>query len=217
MAPRSRVTPSQRRALARLTALPSGRALYLAGGVAIAEHFGHRTSRDLDLFGPTDGLDLERFRAEVVGAERSVEVVSQSNAALHLRLEGADVDVVRYPYSSIAPSRVGRLGVPVASLRDLAAMKLAAIAKRGVRRDYWDLHVILTSRRSTLREALDDYRVKFGATESDLYHVLRAIGWFDDAERDAVMPRGMTPRLWSEVRASCERAATRELRRRALA
>ena len=40
--------------------------------------------------------------------------------------------------------------MPVASLRDLAAMELAAVAKRGVRREYWDLYEILTRTRLTL-------------------------------------------------------------------
>ena len=61
-------------------------------------------------------------------------------------------------------------------------MKLAAIARRGLRRDYWDLHTILTSSRSTtLARVLEDYKRKFGVAESDVYHVLRSLRWFDDA------------------------------------
>jgi hypothetical protein len=215
MAPRSVVPPSQRRALARLIALPSASELYLAGGLAIAIHLGHRTSRDLDLFGPAERVDLERIRSELVRSSGQVEVVSQSDAALHLRVEGADVDFVRYPYAPLTPPRKGEFGVAVASLRDLAAMKLAAIARRGVRRDYWDLYAILSSGRVTLRRALEDFQTKFGVAESDVYHVLRALGWFEDAERDEVYPRGLTQARWREIRTFCEQAAAREMRRRA--
>lgn len=215
MARRSIVPPSQRRALARLIALPSTGELYLAGGLAVAVHLGHRTSRDLDLFGPQERVDLERIRRELVRSSTQVEVVSQSDAAIHLRFEGADVDVVRYPYPPLTRPRKGELGIAVASLRDLAAMKLAAIARRGVRRDYWDLYAILSSGRVTLRRALDDFQQKFGVAESDVYHVLRALSWFEDAERDDVYPRGLTPTLWREIRAFCEDAAAREVRRRA--
>src|SRR5437899_2779036 len=41
------------------------------------------------------------------------------------------------------PSVEGPHRFPIASLRDLAAMKLAAIASRGLRRDFWDLYEIL--------------------------------------------------------------------------
>jgi hypothetical protein len=67
-------------------------------------------------------------------------------------------------------------------------MKLAAITKRGARRDYWDLHAMLTCSAVRLPRALDDYRRKFGVAESDIYHVLKALSWFDDAERDDVLP-----------------------------
>jgi hypothetical protein len=35
---------------------------------------------------------------------------------------------------------------------------------------------------------------------SDSYHVLRALTYFEDAERDPVMPRGPTQERWSEIR-----------------
>jgi hypothetical protein len=102
-------------------------------------------------------------------------------------------------------------------LRDLAAMKLAAIATRGIRRDYWDLHAILTSGRSTLRAVFDDYTQKYGVAESDLYHVLRALSWFEDAERDELLPRGLTKQHWRTIRAYFEGAARKEIERRARA
>lgn len=164
----------QRRALARLSALPVARELYLAGGTAVALHLGHRRSLDLDLFSREGAFDLEEARRELVDADARVEVVAQSDATLHVRLEGADVDIVRYRYPLLVrPTR--HIGIPVAALRDLAAMKLAAIAKRGLRRDFWDLHEILTSDAVSPSQLLDDYRAKFGTSEADIYHVLRSL------------------------------------------
>jgi hypothetical protein len=98
MAKGSVLPASQRNALVRLSALPIARELYLAGGVAASIHLGHRTSRDLDFFGYLPDLDLDRVRAEIFGRSRRVEVVARTDAALHLRFEGTDLDVVRYPY-----------------------------------------------------------------------------------------------------------------------
>ena len=94
-------------------------------------------------------------------------------------------------------------------------MKLAAIATRGIRRDFWDLHAILTSSRITLRRAFEDYTQKFGVSEVDVYQVVRALSWFEDAERDELLPRGLTTKHWRVIRAYFENAARHEIERRA--
>jgi hypothetical protein len=63
MADPTELPESQRRALDRLKPLAHTLGLYLAGGAAIAFHLQHRVSRDLDLFGSSPDLDLERVRA----------------------------------------------------------------------------------------------------------------------------------------------------------
>ncbi len=93
-------------------------------------------------------------------------------------------------------------------------MKLAAIAKRGIRRDFWDLHAMLTTGRLTVARAFADYQRKFGVAESDVYHVLRALSCFEDAERDELLPRGLTKGHWRVVRAYFEAAARKEIARR---
>jgi hypothetical protein len=209
----SPLTTEQRRALARLKRSGVLDDLYLVGGVAVAHHLGHRRSNDLDFFARARDIDLERLRrhaTESLGAE----VIAQSDVTLKLRVGGAMIDVVAYPYRALAPTRAGPEGVPVASLRDLAAMKLAAIARRGVRRDYWDLYEILTRSRLTLHGVCEDYLRKFGVSEADLYHVLRALNWFEDAEADTSLPRGLTIAKWTDVRRWFEQHAPRELVRR---
>ncbi len=93
-------------------------------------------------------------------------------------------------------------------------MKLAAIARRGARRDYWDLHEILTRGRVSLRAAGDDYVAKFGVSATDLYHVLRSLGWFEDAESEQILPKGLTKTKWATIRERLTREAARELLRR---
>lgn len=205
----------QRRALARLSKLPSAAHLYLAGGSGLALHLRHRVSNDLDLFARPSELDFAGFEKELRQVTKEVELVSQSDATLHLRLEGVEVDLVRYDFEPVTPPRMSEAGIRLASLRDLAAMKLAAISRRGVRRDFWDLHAILQSRRVSLARALDDFRQKFRLAEADTYHVLRALSWFDDAERDEAFPRGLTRAHWQVIKADLEAAARREARRRA--
>lgn len=63
---------AQRRALARLSALPIARELYLAGGTAVALHLGHWRSLDLDFFSRDAAFDLPRGIASIrAGRARS--------------------------------------------------------------------------------------------------------------------------------------------------
>lgn len=79
-------------------------------------------------------------------------------------------------------------------------MKLAAIARRGLRRDFWDLHVILTRGKIALAEALDAYGKRSKRSASDIYHVVRALTFFDDAERDDPRVVGLTDRQWQTIK-----------------
>lgn len=202
-----------RRALDRLKPFAERLGLYLAGGTAIALHLHHRTSRDIDLFGEEPSLDLQRV-SDQLGELLGVEIVSQTDAALRLLLDGLPVDIVRYPYRLLTDPGAGPGGFPMAGLEDLAAMKLAAIARRGIRRDFWELYEIAHSGGVSLPHALDSYVRRFGVRQSDLYHLLRSLTYFDDAEADAIMPDGLTQEHWNEIRAWSTKEAVECLRAR---
>src|SRR5712691_5944626 len=95
---------------------------------------------------------------------------------------------------------VEKVPVPLASLLDLSAMKLAAISRRGIRRDFWDLYAIVNSGMA-LRDAGRAYVSRFGVAEADLYHVLRALTYFEDADREEVLPAGLSGDAWNAIKA----------------
>ena len=78
-------------------------------------------------------------------------------------------------------------------------MKLAAIARRGIRRDFWDLYAILSSG-VTLAQSGEAYVARYGVKESDLYSVARALTYFQGAEKDRVYPEGLTPARWGKMK-----------------
>ncbi len=194
------LSPEQLAALARLKRLPALEPFYLAGGCAVAHHLGHRASLDLDLFCAEGSSQLESARRAIL-AEFGAEVVAASSAAVSLRAGEVPIDLVVHPYPLLEPVAVGPAEYPVAGLRDLGTNKLAAIARRGIRRDFWDLSAMARADPSCLDAALRDYPRRFGLAEADLYHVLRSLTYFEDAEVDPVFPRGMTPALWDEIKA----------------
>jgi hypothetical protein len=188
------VSAAQGAALATLAEVVDP-ATYLAGGVAVALRFRHRRSLDLDLF--VDGSDP----VALVGAleARGVRILTRAEGTLHLDVGGVPASILRYGYPLLGESEM-LPGIPiaVASLEDLECMKLSAIAGRGARRDFWDLHEALRARGGTLAEALVAYRRKFAA--EDTGHVVRSLVYFDDAEAEP-MPGGLTEEAWGRIKA----------------
>jgi Nucleotidyl transferase AbiEii toxin, Type IV TA system len=88
--------------------------------------------------------------------------------------------------------------VPLASVRDIAAMKVEAIASRGARRDFYDLYFICQSGLSLVK-VLEDFDEKFASSHPDRYHRIRAMTYFDDAEREP-LPILLRPANWKDVR-----------------
>lgn len=189
----------QRSALDRLSKLPIMTSFYLAGGSALGVHLAHRRSVDLDFFSRGPTADLGLVKVAVADCFDRVEVIAETDAALHLLCDGLPIDFVRYPYPLLeAPGEAFGLGL--AGLRDLAVMKLSAISHRGLRRDFWDLFEILQTG-IALRECGQAYVDRFGVREADLYHVLKALTYFDDAEKDPAFPSGLDELRWGQIKA----------------
>jgi hypothetical protein len=188
----------QRHALATLAdALPED--AYLAGGVAVAARFGHRTSHDLDIF--TVESDPQLVVDALVG-HGDVRVTSRSGGTLYLEVGGIPVSIIRHRYPLVTSAeRLGSLPIALASLVDLTAMKLHAIASRGAARDFWDLHELITRRPVSLADALEDHRRRY--PNEDTGHVLKSLAYFGDAEA-APLPAGLDPDHWSAIRKDFE-------------
>lgn len=212
MASKGLVSDEQLHTLALIGRLDSVRDFYLAGGTAVAFHLGHRTSLDLDIFSRHGGVDLERVRRELVDALGEVEVIAATEVTVQLKVGANPVDFVSYPYPPLQEPVAGPAGFPVASLVDLATMKLAAIAKRGIKRDFWDLYEILTRTQLSLGDGLDAYARRFGQRESELYYVLRSLTFFEDADKETISPRGLSLQLWTTIKDFFRKRAPQELR-----
>ena len=200
MARSTGLAKEQQRTLARLKPVVARDHLYLAGGTAIAYHLGHRRSLDLDLFTAKKRISLQRMSTQLMTKFSDFKVIEATDVTLHVRIGSTAVDIVNYPYALLEPAAPGPGGFPTAGRLDLTVMKLSAIARRGIRRDFWDLKVLLESGIS-MQQAADAYRKRFGLAENDLYHVLTALTYFDDAERERNYPRGLGEAAWNGIKA----------------
>jgi hypothetical protein len=169
----------------------------LAGGTAVALHLGHRRSVDLDWFTPSPLADPLQHAARLRAAGLALTDVETQRGTLHARVDGVRVSLVEYRYPLLRETEpLGDTGARVASLDDLAAMKLAAVAQRGTRRDFVDVHALATRFRP-LDGLLDCYRRKYGV--ADATHVLYGLSYFDDAEPER-MPDMLAPADWAAIK-----------------
>ena len=109
-------------ALDRIGKLPQAKMLNLASGSAIAVHFAHRRSADLDIFSLTLDVDLHAVRASLAMSVPSLVVRGETDLTLTVAADGAIIDFVRDPYTPLEPPRPGPGDVLLASVRDLGAM-----------------------------------------------------------------------------------------------
>ena len=186
------VEPSTMDLLKRLQRLPDLSNIRLVGGTALALHLGHRKSVDLDLFGNFD--PVVSYRKLLSDAGYSVEG-AENGTVQSLRVDNVKVDLVNYPYPWMDEA-LDEGGIKLAGLKDIAAMKLSAVANRGRKKDFIDVARLLDV--FSLDQMLSFYREKFSV--SDLSFPLRGLMYFDDAEEDP-MPEMLDGNLtWDNVK-----------------
>jgi len=113
---------------------------YLVGGTALALKIGHRRSIDLDLFSPVplDTQALTEYLSKKYDFEKAYPD-RISKVILQGFIEDVRVDWVFNPYPFVVnPETIE--GIRLYSLKDIAAMKLIAIADTGTRlKDFVDI------------------------------------------------------------------------------
>lgn len=172
--------------LTQLSVIEVFQNLYLVGGTALALQVGHRNSIDIDLFGEHQ-LDNEVILSNFQKLGK-VEIIGSSKSILAAFVNEIKVDVVKYPYQWLKePVVVNEL--KMASLEDIAAMKIAAITQRGSKKDFIDLYYLL--KQFTLKEILQFYSDKI--TDGNLWLAIRSLTFFNDAD---IQP---SPKLFSNT------------------
>ncbi len=168
---------------------------YLAGGTALALQIGHRISVDFDFFTPVEFNPKEFSGAlEKIG---SFNEDSADKGTVLGQFEGVKFSLFIYKYPLSFPS-VQYLSLNMADIRDIAAMKIDAIAARGAKRDFIDLFFICQSGYS-LKQLLDIYDKKYENLNTSKMHIIKSLVYFDDAEPDE-MPRMLNTVSWDKIK-----------------
>lgn len=188
------IEPNTLELLRKLQSLPIFKHSRLVGGTALALQLGHRKSVDLDLFGTIEASpeDIQ----EVCREAGELEISKTSKNINIYWIDGIKVDCVNYPYKWLDECRVLD-GVRLASVNDIAAMKISAIINRGTKKDFIDLHFLL--QKMFLNHILDLYDQKY--PDGSRFIAIKSLTYFEDAEDDP-MPFMFNDITWNDVKAS---------------
>jgi len=168
---------------------------YLAGGTALALQLGHRISYDLDFFTSVE-FDEHMLLPEI----KKVSDFQLERIAWRTVLgKFADVrfSIFYYKYPLLYPAK--KFGtIKIIDIPDIAAMKIAAIASRGIKRDFVDLYFICKEK-MPLKEIIQLYGKKYENLATTSMHIMKSLIYFNDAEPDE-MPRMLKDVKWKEVK-----------------
>ena len=163
---------------------------FVIGGQAMRCFLPYRPSRDVD-FGVKSAKDLDDLVRQLERRGR-LEVLDRSAETVHLRFEGIDVSV--FVLETFLPFVEDQH----LNVTGLLGTKLHAILDRGTRRDFFDLYTTLQANGLGIAECLSAIRRVFRQEVNDAL-LLRALTWFQDAEREAPLP-GEGPKDWETVK-----------------
>jgi hypothetical protein len=172
---------------------------YIGGGTGLNLRFGHRISADFDLFSPTNRLSSPERRVihQLLKKAGKTIVESTREGSFRVTFEDVTIGFFHYDYPLVAPlEKFGK--IRIASLEDIALMKIAAIIGRGSKKDFIDTHFIL-KKGVGLPKLLKLSRKKFSHVRDVAIQVLQALVYFDDAEAEP-MPRMSLPIKWETVK-----------------
>lgn len=188
------ITEAVERTLKDLQRVSAIRDFYLAGGTGLALHLGHRRSIDLDFFsrGP---FDSEAILGKVEPLE-GLRVLAKDVETLHLTIRETKVSFLGYRYPLLFPGDA-LFEVEVADARDIACMKISAIAGRGTRRDFIDLYAV--SKHHGLEQLLAWFKEKYAKANYSMVHILKSLTYFEEAEKDP-MPDMLVNLTWEMIK-----------------
>ena len=182
-------------ALAKLGKSKIFSSCYLAGGSALALYLGHRISVDLDFYTRDKILagDIPPYLAKL--GTFTISMLEPPHTIIG-EFNRTKLSLFRYDYPMIGDFSLFN-NIKIASTSDIAAMKLSAISGRATKRDYVDLYFLAMIYKTD--EMIDFYIKKFGKLSNNIYVIVKALGFFQDAEDD-VMPKMIEKVSWQEVK-----------------
>jgi hypothetical protein len=200
------LTPETRDAFHLVARLSFIKRFYLAGGTGLALHLGHRFSVDIDLFSTNEtavGPD-QRDAMRMLLDDQSLSITYDNDGTFVASWQDVGISFFRLPLYPLVQPPVLLESIPLATIPEIGAMKLAAIIDRGTRKDMVDLYYLLQT--VSLEKIFEVASVKYARVRSFPISAIRALAYFTDAEA-LPMPRMLDRTPWSKMKKFLENQA----------
>ena len=150
---------------------------YLAGGTGLALVLGHRDSVDFDFF-TKESFDENRLIEKIsnVFEGHNVKVVQLEKGTVTVLIDdNIKISFFNYKYNLVS-NLIETEFFNIASILDIACMKLSAICSRSTNKDYVDLYFIL--KENSLKDLLLKSEIKFENIDRNV--ILKSLVFFED-------------------------------------
>lgn len=171
---------------------------YMASGTALALQLNRRFSYDFDFF-TTDEFDATLLSQRIKKLIPDFNLNRADWGTIFGAIGGTRFSLFFYDYPLLSKPK-NFMGIDIAVIKDIAAMKIAAISDRGSKKDFVDLYFIIKVEKIlSLQECLKLYDKKFKALKQNKTHILKSLNYFDDADKEANL-KMIKNIQWKEVK-----------------
>ena len=171
---------------------------YMIGGTALSLQLGLRESYDFDFC--VKGEFNNEVLLEELKSVGNVEVIQNQKGTCDVLLNGVQVSFFYYPNKVlkdfVKPEEMPKL--KIASVLDIAIMKVVAIGGRGAKKDFFDLYKIIKKCNITVDELVNGLVQKCGNNVNYL-NIIMGLSYFEDAE-DEILPDTFVPYNWENIK-----------------
>ncbi|OAG26996.1 nucleotidyl transferase AbiEii/AbiGii toxin family protein [Thermodesulfatator autotrophicus] len=186
-----KLSKEQRKVLELLAKSGVFKSFYLTGGTALTFKYDHRLSEDLDFF-TLPPFAEDNFPAEELLSKWSEwgEVETVSKGTIQGTIDGVLVSFFSYPYPLIKGVEYFNLNnalISVSSDEDLIATKAIAILQRGQKKDFFDFYFLMLKHEWKISHVIEFCRCKYITFKNLEKNLLKALTYFEDAERQEVL------------------------------
>lgn len=193
------VYPTTLELLKKMMLLEELKDFFLVGGTALALQLGHRISVDLDLFTQKD-FDTQ-IMFDRLDRLFAIKDLTEETNTLNFNIIFPEksgniikIDLIKYSYPLINPI-IETDAIRLLSIEDIIPMKLSAVAGRGSKKDFYDIHYLLNKYNFEQMFAL--FERKFPNTNK--FHVLKSLTYFEDAELEP-NPQTVEKSDWDKIK-----------------
>ncbi len=147
----------------------------LVGGSALALYICHRLSEDLDFFTYADTFDKQKI-FNIIERFANKEIVNISDDQIDVIINGVKVTFFNAKWSFLKPDKIDNFNI--ASLEQIAIMKINTLFLRAKYRDYYDLYFL--AQKFSLREIYNYSQEVLDGINLKVF--LSALTFIDDIE-----------------------------------